>query len=160
MPWRSQQYNEPSRFGVLQPGKIRACDDLNHSAANLDCTSKTPTQLLSWGPIVYVPATLSTDGGRLCYVQSGSAKLALHTKRRQLSPFGTPPTSAVSLEFRCWGALWRFRRDRQKSPMPCGAVGIYQLLYPFWAPREKEKARSRHRDIPPGHLGAVPCRRS
>ena len=37
------------RFGVRKGEKLRACDDLRHSAANLSCAVETPTKLVSRG---------------------------------------------------------------------------------------------------------------
>ena len=61
--WNSKQYNVSFRFGVLQADKLRACDDLKHSMANLACTAATPIQLLSWGNIAQISAILAAGGG-------------------------------------------------------------------------------------------------
>ena len=61
--WSSKRYNVSFRFGVLQADKLRACDDLVHSMANLTCTVETPIQLLSWGNIAQLSAMLSAGGG-------------------------------------------------------------------------------------------------
>ena len=40
------------RFPVIQPGKVRACDDCRHSTLNDFCVIATPLSLPSWGHIV------------------------------------------------------------------------------------------------------------
>ena len=61
--WRSKRYNVSFIFGVLQAEQLRACDDLEHSAANLTCTVETPTHLLSRDNIAQLSEMLAAGGG-------------------------------------------------------------------------------------------------
>ena len=61
--WSSKRYNVSFRFGVLQADKLRACDDLKHSIANLTRTVETPIRLLSWDNIAQLSAMLAAGGG-------------------------------------------------------------------------------------------------
>ena len=48
---RDSPMNYAFRFGVAQGSKLRACDDLQHSRANLSCVIATPIKLVSWGHV-------------------------------------------------------------------------------------------------------------
>ena len=48
---RGESLNVAFRFGVEQADKLRACDDLRHSLANLACVVSTPIKLASWGHV-------------------------------------------------------------------------------------------------------------
>ena len=65
--WKSERYNIAFRFGVSQAEKIRACDDLKHSLANLSCAVLTPIKLVSWDHLVQLSHLLTrarnTDWG-------------------------------------------------------------------------------------------------
>ena len=60
--WISKRYNVPFIFGVLLADKLRACDDLEHSMANLACAVETPTHLLRCGNIDRISAKLAAGG--------------------------------------------------------------------------------------------------
>ena len=57
--WRSNSFNVAFRFGVAQAEKIRACDDLKHSLANLSRAVLTPIKLVSWGHLAQLSHLMS-----------------------------------------------------------------------------------------------------
>ena len=63
MEWRPNRFNISFRFGDLQADKLRACDDLKHSMANLACSVHTPMQLVSWDHLEQLSRTLTSNGG-------------------------------------------------------------------------------------------------
>ena len=58
----SSEVNIAFRFGVAQAGKLRACDDLRYSRANLACSALTPIKLISWGHIAQLSRLIASSG--------------------------------------------------------------------------------------------------
>ena len=61
--WRPKRYDIASRFGVELAEKLRACDDLRRSLANLAFHVTTPNQLVSWGHISQISSLLNNWAG-------------------------------------------------------------------------------------------------
>lgn len=53
--WWVKQFNIAFRFGVDQADKLRTCDDLRRSVANLACSVVTPVRLVSWDHLAQMP---------------------------------------------------------------------------------------------------------
>ena len=85
------------RFGALQEDKMRACDDLKHSMANLTRAVGTPTQLLSCGNIAQISAMLAAGGGERAMFKADRKASYKHLpidtadQNADIIAFGAPP---------------------------------------------------------------------
>ena len=69
MEWRSKRYKISFRLGVIQSDKMRACDALKRSMANLARTIEKQIKLVSCDNIAQISHLLSAEWGRMCDVQ-------------------------------------------------------------------------------------------
>ena len=60
--WRPIIYNVSFRFGFLQSDKLRACDDLERSIANIAWSAPTPIQPASWYLLARLSQLMATYG--------------------------------------------------------------------------------------------------